>query len=102
MRCLFTMVVNNQFKISHLLNSVLCPVGSARVSLRAPSASEPEYRRSLACMQSLPSPLSPRSGGEPAEDRSFASPLPGGDNGLLPHMRVVDQAASFFTWAAIC
>ncbi len=84
MRCLFTMVVNHQFKISDLLNSVLCPVGSARVSLRAPSASEPEYRRSLSYIQSLHSPFSPLSVGSPAEDRSFASPLLGGDNGPLP------------------
>ena len=50
---------NHPFKISHLLNSVLWSVGAARVSLRASAASKPEYRRALACIQSLP--LTPRS-----------------------------------------
>ena len=65
---------NLQFTISHLLNSVLGPVGAARVSLIASSAVEPEYILSLASLQYLHSPLSV---GAPAEDRNFFYPLQG-------------------------
>ena len=47
------MVVQSPIQDSHLLNSVLCLVGSARVSLIASSAVEPEYMLSLSSIRYL-------------------------------------------------